>query len=521
MKLGPIKLRSDVVLRVVADTVLLSGALAVAVVARFVVHTMVAPGTGYDATTVFRSYMASYASSVLFLTAACLITLAVAGVYTTCRALPKRQKLLVVARSVTVGYLLFGFGAYFFQVLPSLPRGSLVLSYVIGILLTGGTRVWSYAWLDFARRDRRRQKPEEHAIRRILVVGGAGYIGSAVVPMLLKKGYYVRVLDSLMYGPDAIAPFLKHPHFELIEGDFRDTNEVVKATEDMDAVVHLGAIVGDPACELCKGTTLEVNLMATRMIAEVAKGANVGRFVFASTCSVYGCRDDILDEQSPLGPVSLYAQSKAASEKVVLDMSDADFAPTILRFGTIYGLSGRVRFDLVVNLLSAKACLEKEVPIMGGDNWRPFLHVEDAARAVVTVLESPLERVRTQIFNVGSDDQNLTIRQLGGVIQRLVPETRLVEHAADGDRRNYRVSFRKITDSLNYRTSWTVEAGVKQMLAELTSGTILDYKEHRYSNVKHLGAEHAAPVLKMQTSWADAAIVAVTPGPEAAIGVAK
>ena len=159
--------------------------------------------------------------------------------------------------------------------------------------------------------------------------------------------------------------------------------------------------------------------MATRMIAEVAKGSGVGRFIFASTCSVYGTSrrwKEILDERSALNPVSLYARSKIACEKVLHKMADDQFAPVIVRFGTVYGLSGRTRFDLVVNLLTAKAVIDHEITVMGGDQWRPFLHVDDAARAVFMALEAAPALVANQVFNVGADDQNYTISQVGEIL---------------------------------------------------------------------------------------------------------
>ncbi len=261
------------------------------------------------------------------------------------------------------------------------------------------------------------------SIQHVLVIGGAGYIGSALVPKLLDQGYRVRLLDLLLFGKEPISGVLNHPRLELVQADFRRVDEVVRAMRDVDAVIHLGAIVGDPACALDKDLTIEVNLMATRMIAEVAKGCGVKRFIFASTCSVYGASDEILDEGSALNPVSLYARSKIASEQVLLAIADEHFDPVILRFGTIYGLSRRIRFDLVVNLLAAKAVVEHHITIFGGDNWRPFVHVDDAALAIQKVLDAPQALVSQQTFNVGSDEQNYTIQQVGATISRRVAPT--------------------------------------------------------------------------------------------------
>jgi nucleoside-diphosphate-sugar epimerase len=271
---------------------------------------------------------------------------------------------------------------------------------------------------------------------------------------------------------------------------------------DVDAVIHLGGIVGDPACAIDEELTIDINLMATRMIAEVAKGSGVGHFIFASTCSVYGASDEMLDERSELNPVSLYARSKIASEKVLQKMADERFAPVILRFGTIYGLSGRMRFDLVINLLTAKAVIDQEITIYGGDQWRPFLHVEDAARSLSLVLDAPQDLVRNQIFNVGSNEQNYTIREIGEMIQQVVPSARLVHKGNDLDRRNYWVSFNKIRNTLGFTPKWTVEQGIEQVLQAIQSGKVGDYRDAMYSNVKFFTEEGIFRLSKNENGWA-------------------
>lgn len=323
-------------------------------------------------------------------------------------------------------------------------------------------------------------------IDRVLVTGGAGYIGSALLPKLLDRGYIVRVLDLFMFGDKSIAHLFDHPRLEIIKGDFRHVGTVVKAMENVDAVIHLGAIVGDPACALYEDLTIEVNLMGTRLLAEVAQTVGVRRFMFASTCSVYGASDGILDEGSELNPVSLYACSKISAEQVVLGMENGVFSPTIMRFGTIYGLSGRTRFDLVVNLLTAKAVKEKKITIFGGDQWRPFVHVDDAALAIAMLLESPLSLVGHQVFNVGSNEQNYRIQSIGRIINRILPSAELIHDGFDADRRNYRVSFDKLQTMLNFSPKWTLEKGVMQVVTALRNDALVDYRAAEYSNVKLL-----------------------------------
>jgi nucleoside-diphosphate-sugar epimerase len=339
-------------------------------------------------------------------------------------------------------------------------------------------------------------------VKNVLLIGGAGYIGSALLPMLLEKGYHVRLLDLFLYGPEAIQDFSDHPRLEIMRADFRQVHKVVEATKNIDAVIHLGAIVGDPACALDEDLTIEVNLMATRMIAEVAKGSGVSRFIFASTCSVYGACDEVLDENSKLNPVSLYARSKIASERVLMSLYDSNFAPAVLRFGTIYGLSGRTRFDLVINLLTAKALVEGQITIRGGDQWRPFVHVHDAALAVFKTLEAPFSIVKHQTFNVGSNEQNYTIEQVGEIINKFVPSAQIIDQGPDTDRRNYRVNFNKIRDTLGFAPEWVVEQGVEQVIKAIESGKIKDYRDPIYSNVKFLGHERASRLV-LQNGWAE------------------
>jgi nucleoside-diphosphate-sugar epimerase len=318
----------------------------------------------------------------------------------------------------------------------------------------------------------------------------------------------VVLLDLLLYGTEPILEFINHPRLTVLQADFRQVDKVVEAMRTVDAVIHLGAIVGDPACALDESLTTEINLMATRMIAEVAKGSGVERFIFASTCSVYGASQEKLDERSALNPVSLYARSKIASEKVLLKMAgdgmggSMHFAPVILRFGTIYGLSGRTRFDLVVNLLTAKAVVDKQITLFGGDQWRPFLHVDDAAAALLMVLEAPLPLVRGQTFNVGSNEQNYTIRQIGEIIHTLVPEAEIVAMSSSDDPRNYWVDFSKIRNTLEFKPQWGIEHGASQVIEALQSGRVKDYKDARYSNVKFLTEEGIFRLAKREGGWA-------------------
>ncbi|RPI25752.1 MAG: NAD-dependent epimerase/dehydratase family protein [Chloroflexota bacterium] len=492
--------------RLIADIVLINLAIIASLVVRVTQYLLTTPpGVSYNLNKTLQLYVREYINSTWLLTLICVVVFALSGFYTYGRFYRGRYKALIIIQAVSIAHLIFGSLVYFGEGFLNIyiPRGAFVISWILITSFLLLARGWAYLWNKVVSSERtKQQKPEDRKIQTVLVIGGAGYIGSALLPKLLEKGYKVKLLDLLLYGTEPIQEFINHPRLSVIQADFRQIDKVVEATLDVDAVIHLGAIVGDPACALDENLTIEINLMATRMIAEVAKGSGVGRFIFASTCSVYGASEEKLDERSALNPVSLYARSKIASEKVLLNMADERFAPVILRFGTIYGLSGRTRFDLVVNLLTAKAVVDRQITIFGGDQWRPFLHVDDAGLAILQVLEAPLPLVRNQILNVGSNEQNYTIRQIGEIIHTVVPDAEMVDASTDLDKRNYWVNFHKIRSMLSFEPRWTVEQGVQQVIEAFRSGEVLDYKDARYSNVKFLTEEGIFRLARRENGWA-------------------
>jgi nucleoside-diphosphate-sugar epimerase len=322
---------------------------------------------------------------------------------------------------------------------------------------------------------------------RVLVVGGAGYIGSLLVERLLDKGHRVRVLDCLLYGDEPLRPFKNHPDFELVVGDCRNIQDMVKALRGVESVVHLAAIVGDPACNQDHDTALETNYAATRMLIEIAKGHGVGRFVFASSCSVYGATELEVDENSAVQPISLYGQTKVDSEQALLEARSDTFHPTVLRYATVFGLSYRPRFDLVVNLLTAKAQQEGVITIYNGQQWRPFIHVRDLVEATVRVPEAPVRLVSGEIFNVGDTRLNHTLTDVADVIRDAFPNVR-VDHVDNSDRRNYRVNFDKLLSRTGFRARYTLRDGVEELRKAFDEGLITDYTDLRYHNQRYLKA---------------------------------
>lgn len=319
----------------------------------------------------------------------------------------------------------------------------------------------------------------------VLLIGGAGYIGSVTVELLLQRGYKVRVLDRLMYGRESLAAFSGHENFELIEGDATDISRLTVAARNTSAVIHLAGLVGDPACAIDAEFTRHANIVATRMAREVAQGLGVPRFIFASSCSVYGASERVMREGDPLNPVSLYAQTKIDSEHELLDGMQDDCCLTILRFATVFGYSHRPRFDLVANLLTAQAVTEGEITVVGPDQWRPFVHVRDLARAIVMVLEAKRDIVQRQVYNVGDDELNLTIGDLGEIVRRTVSahrDVRVLTQQNGDDRRNYHVSFEKIRRELGFRTTIRLEQGISEIAGQLRRGRHADFRAPIYSN---------------------------------------
>lgn len=503
-------IKPEAVFKLTVDAVLINLSVLTSLVARLLWFIAFVPGANLNYSATLWSYWTVYSDSAWMLTLICLAVFTISGFYSQGRFYRGRYKVLVIIQAVSVSYLIFGALAYlsqgiFFDFLKGyldLSRGPLMVSWAVTIFFLSAARAWNSVWKRVMHNHRSGAAPAAPRVRRALVIGGAGFIGSALLPRLLEQGYQVRVLDLLIYGDQPISQWLNDSRLEVIQADFRQIDQVVRAMQDVDAVIHLGAIVGDPACALDEGLTTEINLMATRMIAEVAKGCGVRYFVFASTCSVYGASEQVLDEYSELKPISLYARSKAGSEKVLLAMADDRFAPVILRFSTVYGLSGRYRFDLVVNLLTAKALIDHEITIFGGNQWRSFVHVDDSARSIMHVLAAPLEEVRGQIFNVGSDDQNYTIQQIGQMIHSYVPTARIINNGDEIDLNNYRVGFAKIRKQLGFIPEWTVEGGIEQVIEAVESGQIRDYKEPQYSNIKFLTLEGITRLDRHENGWA-------------------
>ena len=320
---------------------------------------------------------------------------------------------------------------------------------------------------------------------RVLITGGAGYVGSTLAPLLLAAGHKVRVLDRLSYGGESLLGVWSHPDFEFVHGDVRERETICQAVSKCDAVVHLAAIVGDPACAREPELARAVNFDASMNIIEESRRAGVQRFVFASTCSNYGKMKDpsqFVNEESELQPVSLYAETKVAVEKSLLASAGDGWCPTPLRFATVFGVSPRMRFDLTINEFTAEMITKKHLIVFGEQFWRPYVHVFDAARGIALILGAPVQAVAGRVFNVGSTDQNLQKQQIVELIRPLAQDAKIEFVHKNEDPRDYRVSFDRILGELGYKTTRSVLEGIEEVAKLVRTGAISNLTDARYRN---------------------------------------
>jgi nucleoside-diphosphate-sugar epimerase len=330
--------------------------------------------------------------------------------------------------------------------------------------------------------------------KHIVVTGGAGYIGSLLVGELLRKGYQVTVLDKLLFGGDSLVAYLAYPKFRFVKADVwepRSLREVIKTGLKADAVVHLAAIVGFPACQAVGPTVAHrYNVEATQRVFEQSEELGIDRFVFASTYSNYGQSSEglLVTEESPLNPQSLYAETKIAAEEFLLGQAGSSCAPLIFRFATLFGISPRTRFDLIVNQFVLEAFTKRELLIYQRGYSRSFVHVRDIVAGILLGLEAPEDKVRGQIFNLGSETGNYRKDQIVEIILKRLPEiaVRYKDLTFGGDMRDISVSFEKVRRVLDFQTQFTVDDGVREVLHALQDGLIRDPQDAHFRNAQFI-----------------------------------
>jgi nucleoside-diphosphate-sugar epimerase len=332
---------------------------------------------------------------------------------------------------------------------------------------------------------------ERHAI----ITGGAGYIGSLLTSELLRANWRVTVLDNLLYGGESLIPFLHHPNFHFVKSDVTEPRAIRDALKTdwpkPDAAIHLAAIVGFPACQAVgKQAAWKYNVEATKMVFEQVAALGSVRFVFASSYSNYGHSPDgaPVTEESPLNPQSLYAETKAAAEEFLLSQKDAGPAPISFRLATLYGISPRTRFDLLVNQFVLEAFSKRELIIYQRGYSRSFLHVCDAVRGLRLGLDAPEAKVRGQVYNLGAESGNYSKDEIVNLVLKRLPET-TVEYkdlTFGGDIRDITVSFEKIKSELGFEAKLNVDNGIRELVSALKSGLIRNPHDEKYRNAQFI-----------------------------------
>ncbi len=329
----------------------------------------------------------------------------------------------------------------------------------------------------------------------VLITGGAGYVGSVLAGELLRAGYRVTVIDDLLFGGDSLIAYLSHPNFYFVKANVWESRAIRDSAPERwpvpQAVIHLAGIVGFPACQAVgRQVAWRYNVEATQRVFEQSEHLGVARFIYASTYSNYGLSPDgePVTEDSPLNPQSLYAETKIASERYLLGQIEAACAPLIFRVATLYGLSPRTRFDLIVNQFVLEAYTKRELLIYQRGYSRSFLHVRDAVGGIMLGLEAPDEKARGQVYNLGMDEGNHTKDEVVALILKRLPETtvRYKDLTFGGDMRDITVSFEKIRDQLNFKTELTVDDGVREVLHALRHGLIRSPQDQRYRNAQFI-----------------------------------
>lgn len=324
-------------------------------------------------------------------------------------------------------------------------------------------------------------------MKKILITGAGGYIGSKMVEYFLDKGYSIIALDKFLFG-NTLEDLSSNKNLKIIEDDIRHFDK--KILEGVDTVIDLASISNDPASDLLPSITEEINNIGATKLAQTAKEMGVKKFIFASSCSIYGAGNGILTEESKLSPISVYAKSKIAAEKNILKLADENFCVTFLRSSTVFGISKRrMRFDLIVNIMTLNAWKNNRITINGkGDQWRPLIHVNDLIRAFELILiENDIAKINKQAFNVGSNEMNFKVYQVADRFRENFPGLVVDVLPDNPDPRSYHVNFDKIKKTFNYSTKKTIDDGIIEIKDALEKGKIQDgIKTRTVDFYKHL-----------------------------------
>jgi len=308
--------------------------------------------------------------------------------------------------------------------------------------------------------------------KKILITGGAGYVGSVLIPKLIEDGYYIKCLDRFFFGKKYLSSTKFENKLELIEDDIRWVNS--KVFTDVDIVLDLAALSNDPVGDLDPQKTFEINHLGRKRIANLSKKEGVPQYILASSASIYGQQREVADENSDVFPLTAYSKANRAAEISNLPLNDEDFSVTVLRFSSLYGISPRMRFDISVNSMVLELFQKNKITVHGKNNQRPFLHINDAIEAYRVVLNAQKEKIAGEIFNVGSNEQNYKIGNIAKQIIEGIGNNTELELGDNNDHRSYEVSFDKIKNILSFDTKYNIKEGAKEIFDALKTGEITD-----------------------------------------------
>ena len=320
-------------------------------------------------------------------------------------------------------------------------------------------------------------------MNKVFITGGAGYVGAVLVPNLLEKGYGVTVLDLMIYGENVLP---KHPNLNTVKGDIRDQALLKKLIPGHDAVIHLACISNDPSFELNPDLGKSINLDAFRPLVEISKSCSVKRFIYASSSSVYGIKDEPnVHEEMVLEPLTDYSQFKADCEKILAEYQSDDFTTVTIRPATVCGYSPRQRLDVVVNILTNLAYHKREISVFGGDQLRPNIHIADMVEAYMALLNADKEKIAGKIFNAGYENQSVSM--IAETVKNVVGEdVKLITTPSD-DNRSYHISSQKIKDEIGFETTHTIQDAVEDLCAAFDKGLLPNsLEDEMYFNIKRM-----------------------------------
>lgn len=322
-------------------------------------------------------------------------------------------------------------------------------------------------------------------MKKILVTGGAGYVGSSLVPLLLEKGYFVRVLDLFLYDKNIFSELIKSNNLEIIVGDLRDRNLVESSLIGIDTIIHLGCLSNDPSCELNEELTKSINLDAGKQLVDLAKNKGIKRFINASSASVYGIKSEAdVTEKSIPNPITLYSKYKLELEKYLHNNSNNDFSPVTIRPATVCGYSSRMRLDLTVNILTYKAIHDQKITVFGGEQSRPNIHIKDLINIYLMILEAPKEKIHNQIFNAGFE--NHKIIDIAKTVQNNIDKKSEIIITPTDDLRSYHISSEKIKNTFSFENKYSIIDAINDIQTAYKNNLISNSQNTKYNNVNHI-----------------------------------